>query len=155
MSSLNSSEDGGSCVAIRLQWEAGGVGVSWRWRAGVALDMEVSLITGGCSNVGITYTIVPWFSLYVKDTAVGRFPPRLHGTSGCFGQQFRPEYPQKNQFNEALRRFTCRVHRMYVCCCLNFIYLDILWKNYWTFYCSNGGTETCPLVQAYFTCLWT
>jgi hypothetical protein len=59
MSSLNGSEDGGSRVAISLQWEAGGVGVSWRWRAGGALDMEVSLITGGCSNVGITYTSIP------------------------------------------------------------------------------------------------
>ncbi len=56
MSSLNSSEDGESRVAINLQREAGGVGVSWRWRAGGALDMEVSLITGDCSNVGITYT---------------------------------------------------------------------------------------------------
>jgi hypothetical protein len=34
------------------------VGVSWRWRAGGALDMEASLITGGCSNVGITYTLL-------------------------------------------------------------------------------------------------
>ncbi len=52
MSSLNSSEDGGCRVAVCLQWEAGGVGVSCRWRAGGALDMEVSLATGDCSNVG-------------------------------------------------------------------------------------------------------
>jgi hypothetical protein len=57
MSSLNSSEDGGDRVAVSLQWEAGGVGVSCRWRAGGALDMEVSLTTGDCSNVGITYTV--------------------------------------------------------------------------------------------------
>ncbi len=56
MSSLNSSEDGGRRVAVCLQQEAGGVEVSWRWRAGGALDMEVSLTTGDCSNVGITYT---------------------------------------------------------------------------------------------------
>jgi hypothetical protein len=56
MSSLNSSEDGGCCAAVCLHWEAGGVGVSWRWRAGGARNMEVSLFTGDCSNVGITYT---------------------------------------------------------------------------------------------------
>jgi hypothetical protein len=33
------------------------VGVSWHWRAGGARNMEVSLTTGDCSNVGITYTI--------------------------------------------------------------------------------------------------
>jgi hypothetical protein len=32
------------------------VGVSCRWRADGARNMEVSLITGDCSNVGITYT---------------------------------------------------------------------------------------------------
>jgi hypothetical protein len=32
------------------------VGVSCRWRAGGARNMEVSLTTGDCSNVGITYT---------------------------------------------------------------------------------------------------
>jgi hypothetical protein len=57
MFSLNSSNNGGSSVAICLQREAGGVGVSCRWRTYGALEMEVSLITGGCSNVGITYTI--------------------------------------------------------------------------------------------------
>ncbi len=58
MSSLNSSEDGGRLVAECLQWEAGGVGVPCRWRAGGALGMEVSLLTGDCSNVGITYTYI-------------------------------------------------------------------------------------------------
>ncbi len=58
MSSLNSSNDGGGNVAIRLQRKARGVGVSCRWRSGGALEMEVSLITGGCSNVGITYTVL-------------------------------------------------------------------------------------------------
>jgi hypothetical protein len=33
------------------------VGVSWRWRADGARNMEVSLFTGDCSNVGITYTV--------------------------------------------------------------------------------------------------
>ncbi len=56
MSSLNSSEDGGCRAAVCLQQEAGGVGVSCRWRTGGARNMEVSLITGDCSNVGITYT---------------------------------------------------------------------------------------------------
>jgi hypothetical protein len=56
MSCPNSSNDGGGNVAICLQREAGGVGVSCHWRTGGALEMEVSLITGGCSNVGITYT---------------------------------------------------------------------------------------------------
>ena len=56
MSSLISSEDGGCRVAECLHWEAGGVGVSCRWRAGGVRNMEVSLITGDCSNVGITYT---------------------------------------------------------------------------------------------------
>ncbi len=53
---LNSSHTGKGNVAICLQLEAGRVGASCRWRAGGALEMEVSLITGGCSNVGITYT---------------------------------------------------------------------------------------------------
>jgi hypothetical protein len=34
------------------------VGVSCRWRTGGARNMEVSLITGDCSNVGITYTLL-------------------------------------------------------------------------------------------------
>ncbi len=71
MSRLNSSENGGSSVAICLQRKAGGVGLSWSWRSGGALEMEVSLNTGGCSNVGITYTInPPTFSLttlYMRD----------------------------------------------------------------------------------------
>jgi hypothetical protein len=65
MSSLNSSEDGRCRAAVCLHWEAGGVGVSCRWRAGGARNMEVSLITGDCSNVGITYTVI--FGLAPKD----------------------------------------------------------------------------------------
>ncbi len=36
-----------------------GWGVSCRWRDDGARNMEVSLITGDCSNVGITYTKLP------------------------------------------------------------------------------------------------
>ncbi len=75
ISSLNSSEDGGRRVAVCLQWEAGGVGVSWRWRAGGALDMEVSLITGDCSNVGITYTLSLYSAEHIGDSLVrGKSP---------------------------------------------------------------------------------
>ena len=75
MSSLNSSEDGGRRVAVCLQQEAGGVGVSCRWRAGGARNMEVSLITGDCSNVGITYTLSLYSAEHIGDSLVrGKSP---------------------------------------------------------------------------------
>jgi hypothetical protein len=52
---LRSSGGGGEGgFALSLHWEAGGAGLPWGWRTGNGGQPH----TGGCSNVGITYTLL-------------------------------------------------------------------------------------------------
>ncbi len=44
---------GGGAVARGLHSEAGGAGLSWGWRTGNGSQP----LSGGCSNVGIAYTV--------------------------------------------------------------------------------------------------
>jgi hypothetical protein len=53
MSGLLRSSGGGGLLLKSLHSEAGGAGLSWGWRTGNGGQP----CDGGCSNVGITYTV--------------------------------------------------------------------------------------------------